>query len=145
MACISHGSFTYSLVDGHQVSFWFFCFIISFGCTGSPLLSAGFLSLSWVGATLLEVCGISSCIAQVLGLRASVVTAHRLRSCGSRALGHRLRSCSTAYGIFLDQGLNPCPLHWYVDSYLLHHQGSPVSRLGLLQIKLHEYLCTGFR
>ena len=25
-------------------------------------------------------------------------------------------SCSTACGIFPDQGLNPCPLHWQVDS-----------------------------
>ena len=34
-------------------------------------------------------------------------------------------SCPAARGIFLDQGLNPCPLHKQVDSYLLHHQGSP--------------------
>ena len=25
-------------------------------------------------------------------------------------------SCSAACGIFLDQGLNPCPLHWQADS-----------------------------
>ena len=43
-------------------------------------------------------------------------------SCGSRALeqgsvvvAHGL-SCSAACGIFLDQGSNPCPLHWQVDS-----------------------------
>ena len=35
-------------------------------------------------------------------------------------------SCSVACGIFLDQGSNPCPLHWQADSYPLHHQGSPV-------------------
>ena len=29
-----------------------------------------------------------------------------------------------ACGIFLDQGLNPCPLHWQAYSYPLH-QGSP--------------------
>ena len=34
-------------------------------------------------------------------------------------------SCSTSCGIFLDQGLNPCPLHWQVDSQPLRHQGSP--------------------
>ena len=33
-------------------------------------------------------------------------------------------SCSEACGIFLDQGLNPCPLHWQVDSLPLSHQGS---------------------
>ena len=34
-------------------------------------------------------------------------------------------SCSTACGIFPDQGLNPCPLHWQVDSQPLLCQGSP--------------------
>ena len=39
-----------------------------------------------------------------------------LRSTGSKHTGsavvaHGL-SCSTACGIFLDQGANPCPLHW---------------------------------
>ena len=32
-------------------------------------------------------------------------------------------SCSVACGIFLDQELNPCPLHWQMDSYPLGHQG----------------------
>ena len=30
-----------------------------------------------------------------------------------------------ACGIFPDQGLNPCPLHWQADSEALCHQGSP--------------------
>ena len=34
----------------------------------------------------------------------------RLSSCGSRP------SRSAACGIFLDQGTNPCPLHWQADS-----------------------------
>ena len=39
-----------------------------------------------------------------------------LRSTGSRArVAHGL-SCSTACGIFLDQGLNLCPLLWQADS-----------------------------
>ena len=40
-------------------------------------------------------------------------------SCGARVLGHGLGSCgshrlccSAVGGIFLDQGSNPCPLHW---------------------------------
>ena len=37
---------------------------------------------------------------------------------------HRL-SCTSACGIFPDQGLNPCLLHWQVDSLPLSHQGSP--------------------
>ena len=34
-------------------------------------------------------------------------------------------SCPMAGGIFLDQGLNSCPLHWQADSQPLDHQGSP--------------------
>ena len=47
------------------------------------------------------------------------------------ALEHRLSGRSTqAYllqgiWIFLDQGSNPCLLHWQMDSLLLTHQGSP--------------------
>ena len=36
---------------------------------------------------------------------------------------HRL-GCSTACGIFPDQGLNPCLLHWQADSLPLSHEGS---------------------
>ena len=39
----------------------------------------------------------------LLGTWASVVVAHGL-------------SCSAACGIFLDEGSNPCPLHWQMDS-----------------------------
>ena len=34
---------------------------------------------------------------------------------GSVAVAHEL-SCSVACGIFLDQGSNPCSLHWQADS-----------------------------
>ena len=52
-----------------------------------------------------------------------------LRSTGSRRAGSVIvahgPSCSAACGIFPDQGLNPCPLHWQADSQPLCHQGSP--------------------
>ena len=52
-----------------------------------------------------------------------------LRSAGSRRAGSVVvahgPSCSVACGIFPDQGLNPCPLHWQADSQPLRHQGSP--------------------
>ena len=56
-----------------------------------------------------------------------------LRSTGSRRAGsvvvaHR-PSCSAACGIFPDQGLNPCSLHWQADSQPLRHQGSPLGCL----------------
>ena len=34
-------------------------------------------------------------------------------------------SISLSMEIFLDQGLNPCPLHWQADCLPLSHQGSP--------------------
>ena len=52
-------------------------------------------------------------------------------SCDFRALEHRLTSCGTwlscsgACGILLDQGSNPCFLHWQGNSLPLCHQGSP--------------------
>ena len=44
---------------------------------------------------------------------------------GSVGVGHGL-SCPVACGIFLDQGSNPCPLHWQADSQPLDQQGSLV-------------------
>ena len=68
---------------------------------------------------------VASLGAQALGSRASAVAAHWPWAMGaSIAVAHGL-SRSTARGIFLDQGSNPCPLHWQADSYPLHHQGSP--------------------
>ena len=58
------------------------------------------------------------------GARASVVVVHRLQSEGSVVVVHGF-SCSVACGIFPDQGLKRCPLHWQADSQPLCHQGSP--------------------
>ena len=81
--------------------------------------SCGGWGLLFIGDRLLIAVGFSCCWVKAPGEWDSVVVAHRL-------------SCSAAYGIFPDQGLNPCPLHWQVDSYPLSHQGSPVS--GLMSI-----------
>ena len=66
-----------------------------------------------------------------------------LRSTGSRRAGsvvvaHGL-SCSAAYGIFPDQGSNPCPLHWQADSQPLRHQGSPPP--SFLKVKNKREMC----
>ena len=80
--------------------FYLLIYIFS-GCVGSSLLRTGFLKLQQAGAALhggarASHCGAFSCCgAQALGTRASVVVAHRLSSCGSRALEHRLSSCGT--------------------------------------------------
>ena len=66
-------------------------YLFIFGCVGSSLLRAGFLSLQGVGATLCcsarasHCSGFSCCGARALGARASVVVARGLSSCGSRA------------------------------------------------------------
>ena len=46
---------------------------------------------------------------------ASLVAEHGLQSAGSVLVAHRL-SCLSACGIFQDQGSNPHPLCWQVDS-----------------------------
>ena len=48
------------------------------------------------------------------------------RHAGSVVVAHG-PSCSAACGIFPDQGLNPCPLHWQADYQPLCHQGSPIT------------------
>ena len=80
-----------------------------FGCVGSSLLFRLF----------------SSCGAQGLLATCRVWAPHGcgFSRCSSRSLEHRLSSvahklgCSTACGIFLDQGLNPCLMHWQADFY----------------------------
>ena len=55
------------------------------------------------------------------------------RRAGSVVVAHK-PGCSVACGIFPDQGLNPCPLHWQADSQPLRHQGSPLSGLLLFSM-----------
>ena len=43
-------------------------------------------------------------------------------------------NCYEAWGIFQNQELNPCLLHWQASSYPLHPQGSPVL---MLCVQLH--------
>ena len=80
---------------------YLFIYLFSFGCVGSSLLHAGFLQLWRVEATLhcgawASHCrGFSCCRAWALGVRASVVVACGLGSCGSWALEHSLSSCGT--------------------------------------------------
>jgi len=69
----------------------------------------------------------------LLWSRGSAVVSPELQSTGSTAVGHGL-SWSGAYGIFSDQGLSPCLLHWQADSSPLSHQGS-----------LREYLFEGIK
>ena len=49
-------------------------------------------------------------------------------SFGAPALGHTGFSSTGPRGTVPDQGLNPCPLHWQVNSRPLDHQGSPEAK-----------------
>ena len=84
-------------------------FICSFGCAGSSLLPG--LSPVVVHRQLLLF---QSAGSRVFGFR-QLYHMGPVSSCGSRALEHRL-SHPPACGISPDQGLNPCLLHWQVDS-----------------------------
>ena len=123
--------------------FIYLCNLFIFGCVGSSLLHAGFLSSCGEQGLLFKGCGarashcggFSFCGARAPDVWASAIVAHRLGSCGSQALStgsvvvvHGL-SCLAACGIFLDQGSNLCPLNWQADSQPLHHQGSQCSFL----------------
>ena len=64
-----------------------------------------------------------------VGFRRCSMRAQQLRLMGLRAQTQQLLSCSLACEIFPDQGLNPCPLYWQVDSYPLRHQRGPCNVL----------------
>ena len=71
--------------------------------------------------------GLSSAAGRVLLLAgASLVAEHGLQGPRASVAVAAGLSWSTACGIFLDQGLNPCSLHWQVDSEPLDGQGSPM-------------------
>ena len=91
-----------------------------------------FLYLQARGYSLVAVCG--PLITGASPLQSTGSRARKLSSCSSQALENRLSSRGTrllrfswsmACGIFQNQGLNPCLLHWQVDSLPMSHQGSP--------------------
>ena len=63
-------------------------------CCAQAFSSCGERGLLFVAVCRFLIAVASLCCgAQALGMRASVVVAHGLSSCGSRALVHRLCSC----------------------------------------------------
>ena len=88
--------------------FFFFCCAKSLCCCKWAFSGCGEQGLlSSCGAQTSHCGGFYCWGAQTLVLRFRVVV-------------HRL-SYFKLCGIFLEQGLNPCPLHWQVDSYPLNH------------------------
>ena len=68
----------------------------------------------------------SAAVCRLLLALASLVAEPRLQSTGSVVVVLGLSYPETC-GIFPDQGLNLCPLHWQADSQPLGHQGRPTS------------------
>ena len=85
----------------------------------------------WVRTTLAVVRGFLLAVASLVsehrlwGAWASGVVALGLWNTGSGAVVHGL-SCSAACGIFLDQGSNPCPLHWHLGFLSTEPAGEPL-------------------
>ena len=106
-------------------------FFRSFCLNSSTFLKKNYLWLCWVfvsvrGLSLVAASGDHSS-SRCAGLSLSLPLL--LWSTGSRHTGSVVVAhgpcCSAAYGIFPDQGSNPCPLHRQADSQPLRHQGSP--------------------
>ena len=75
----------------------------SYGCAGSFFSCGEWELLSSCCAQASHCSGLSCCRTWALGTQASIAVLHGF-------------SYSLARGIFLDQGLNPCPQHWQADS-----------------------------
>ena len=111
-----------------------------YGCVGSSFLCEGPLQLWQAGATPHRGAGATL----HRGARASHYCGLSLPSTGSRRAGSVVvahgPSCSAACGISPDQGSNPRPPHWQVDSQPLCHQGSPVCFLIPRISEIIQYL-----
>ena len=87
-------------------------------CAIFPLVAAsGHVSLAVVP-------GFVTAVASLVEHRLQAQGVQQVQHVGSVVVAPRL-SCSEAYGIFPDQGSNPCPWRWQVDSLPLSHKGSP--------------------
>ena len=110
------------------IYFWL-CWVFVATCRLSLVAaSRGYSSLWCMGFSLRWLLLFPSVGSRRMGCSSWGTRAQQLWHVGSRAqaqfVAHGL-SCSMTCGIFPDQGLNLCPLHWQVDSYPLCHWGSP--------------------
>ena len=123
---------------------FFFLRLIYFGCPRSSCCTPTFSNCGEWRPLSVVVCGLLITVAsltadQSLGTWASVAAACGLFICSSQALEVKLGS--SAHGNFCcvpweDRGWNVCPLHWWVDSYPLYHQGNPGSSVLSLSLSL---------
>ena len=91
------------------------CYVWAFSnCSEQGLFSSKGAQASHCG-------GFSCCRAQALGNEGFGVAAHIL-------------CCSLACRIFPHQGLNPCPMHWQLNSQSLDYQASPRYQTSEIQL-----------
>ena len=97
-------------------------------------------------------CGAFSCCgAQALGagLQQVQLRAHHWWLSGPGAQASAVVACRfswlrSMWTLFLEQGSNPCPLHWQAESHHpLHHQGSPV-QVFLYDVAKYVIFVTSF-
>ena len=102
-------------------------FLLSFLFPQNEILYSVFYSFIylWLHWVFAATCRLSLVAVQALGTWASLVAAQGLVACGSRALECAgFSNCGMWAQLLLgtqnlpNQGSNPCPLHWQVDSYL---------------------------
>ena len=98
--------------------------MLGFRCCVQAFPSCGERGPHFVAVRGLLIAVTSCHGARAPGAWASIVVDHRFWNAGSVVVVHG-PSCSIACEILPDQGSNPCPLHWQVDSQQLRHQGSP--------------------
>ena len=106
----------FDLLCNHLEKILLFCiilFIYLLAVLGLCCCVQAFSSLVSGGCSLVGVPGFS--LWWLLLLQSTGCRVHRLQQTQHGVVVRGL-SCPIAYGTFWDQGLNPCPLHWQVDS-----------------------------
>ena len=120
----------------------YYIYLFVFGCVGSLLLHVGFLQLQNADFSLWWLLLLQNTGSRQAGFSSRYTGAHQLWLSGPRAcrmqqlrfvaLEHRFGRCGARAYLLRGMrdlpgpGIKPlCPLRWQVNSYLLHHQGSP--------------------
>ena len=104
-------------------------FLLDFSAVDFFNFSNVFIWLGWVfiAAHRLFLVAVSGGYSLLVVLRLLIVVEHGIWGVRVSVVVALGLCCPAAHGILLDQGLNPCPLHWQADSQPLDHQGSPSS------------------
>ena len=143
---VHHGTFLHILIFPYLLYQTFFFYFLRERYLFIYLFWLCWVSVSVQGLSLVAASGghsSSRCTGLSLS-RPLLLRSTSSRRTGSVVVAHG-PSRSAACGIFPDQGLNPCPLHWQADSQPLRHQGSPIKLLIKPSLPVLRGNCTAFR